>query len=485
MDKIYNAKITQSKTFKKLMKKTRMVWAGIAFVVAITFSLRGQVTVPAIPAGTVSLSATNIRTLGTFSDAQLGELLDVLAATPTIAAADLPRGGMAGNFYSLAHPNWPPLPADIWQIPIWNLSSDSGSGFYLLDDPDYPEPSAGTMMVMNALSPPGFGGGGGTNSGCGFSSSFQPQVFTTNDLWLQIAGTTNTGTAQTAHLLIHTPWNVTNGVYGLYFKTNLAIPYNWTWLLQCASSQTNLVVTNLPPTQGFFMLGNPTAIRPGFNTNSLGYEDDAPSASATLPFAINFFGTSYMNLFVNNNGNVTFNYYLTAYTPEPLVDLGMDIIAPFWADVDTRSTNSGVVTYGSGTVDGRAAFGVNWINVGYYQAKYDKLNSFQLVLIDRADRTNGDFDLEFNYAQIQWEAGDVSGGSDGQYVWGDIDDYHSPARAGYASASGLTFELNGSAVPHALLDTNLVTGLIYTNFNSSVLGKYVFQFHNGIPLGTP
>ncbi|MGB7748855.1 MAG: hypothetical protein WBN75_16385, partial [Verrucomicrobiia bacterium] len=61
MDKIYNAKITQSKTFKKLMKKTRMVWAGIAFVVAITFSLRGQVTVPAIPAGTVSLSATNIR----------------------------------------------------------------------------------------------------------------------------------------------------------------------------------------------------------------------------------------------------------------------------------------------------------------------------------------------------------------------------------------------------------------------------------------
>ncbi|MGB7747727.1 MAG: nidogen-like domain-containing protein, partial [Verrucomicrobiia bacterium] len=134
---------------------------------------------------------------------------------------------------------------------------------------------------------------------------------------------------------------------------------------------------------------------------------------------------------------------------------------------------------------GRAAFGVNWINVGYYQAKYDKLNSFQLVLIDRADRTNGDFDLEFNYAQIQWEAGDVSGGSDGQYVWGDIDDYHSPARAGYASASGLTFELNGSAVPHALLDTNLVTGLIYTNFNSSVLGKYVFQFHNGIPLGTP
>ena len=112
---------------------------GIAFVFAISFSLRGQVTVSAIPAGTVSLSAANIRTLGILSDAQFGEWLDVLEATPTIAAEDLPQRGMVGNFFSLAHPNWPPLPADIWQIPVWKLNSDSAAGFYLLDDLDYPE----------------------------------------------------------------------------------------------------------------------------------------------------------------------------------------------------------------------------------------------------------------------------------------------------------------------------------------------------------
>jgi hypothetical protein len=460
---------------------------GVVFVLAITFSLRGQVTVPAIPAGTVSLSAANIRSLGMLSDAQWGELLDVLAATPTITAEDLPHGGMVGNFCSLAHPNWPPLPADIWQIPIWKLNSDSGAGFYLLDDLDYPESSAtGGMMAMDAPNPPGFVGSSGTNGGGGYSSNLQPQVFTTNDLWFQLVGTTNTGTALTVQLVIHTPWNVTNGVYGLYFKTNLAIPYNWTWLLRTVPDQTNLILTNLPLGQGFFMLGDPTAIRPGFDTNSLGREDDYPSALATLPFAINFFGTSYANLYVNNNGNVTFGDYLTAYTPEPLVDeaeaYDVGIISPFWADVDTRSTYSGVTTYGTNTVDGRAAFGVSWINVGYYTpyaTGVDKLNSFQLVLINRSDRAGGDYDVEFNYAQIQWEAGNFSGGVDGLYVLDYVDDSHSPARAGYASGSGLTFELNGSGAPHALLDTNTVTGLITNSLYSTVPGRYVFQFHDG------
>jgi hypothetical protein len=461
------------------MKRPPLALMGVAFAFATSFSLRGQVTVPAVPAGTVSLSASNIRTLGTFSDAQLGEWLDVLAATPTMAAEDLPRGGMGVNFYSLAHPNWPPLPADIRQIPVWNLSSDSGAGFYLLDDLDYPD----------APLPSGSGGGGGTNGGGGFSSNLQPQVFTTNDLWLQIAGTTNTGTALTAQLVIHTPWNVTNGVYGLYFKTNLAVPYNWTWLLRNVSGQTNLIVTNLPPTQGFFMLGSPTAIRPGFTNNILADTDHGSDDGSTdlvpIGFAVNFFGRSYSNLYVNNNGNVTFNDALHTWTPQSLVDLGKNIIASFWADVDTRSTNSGVVTYGIGTVDGRAAFGVSWIDVGYYSEKNNRLNSFQLVLIARSDRASGDYDVEFNYAQIRWEAGDVSGGSDGLWAGGEITSDHCPARAGYASSGGSTFEMNGSAVPGALLDANLTTGLIYHDFNSTVPGRYVFQFHNGVPLGTP
>jgi len=80
--------------------------------------------------------------------------------------------------------------------------------------------------------------------------------------------------------------------------------------------------------------------------------------------------------------------------------------------------------------------------------------------------------IEFNYAQIQWETGDASGGSDG------LGGYS--ARAGFAGASGFTFELTGSGTNGAFLDTNLLTGLIHTNYNSSgVLGRYVYTFHNG------
>jgi len=60
-----------------------------------------------------------------------------------------------------------------------------------------------------------------------------------------------------------------------------------------------------------------------------------------------------------------------------------------------------------------------------------------------------------------------------------------PARAGYASLSNQTFEFNGSGSAAALLDSNLTTGLIYNSFNSTVPGRYVFQFHNGVPSGHP
>ena len=209
-----------------------------------------------------------------------------------------------------------------------------------------------------------------------------------------------------------------------------------------------------------------------------------------LPLTVNLYGTSYSQLYINNNGNVSFQKPLSTYTPIPLnqeaSQNSVDIIAPFWADVDTRNTNSSIVWYGNGTVNNTNAFGVEWVNVGYYNAHADKLLSVQLVLIDRSDIASGDFDMEFNYCQVQWDAGDVSGGIDGIWEgWDPIyliyDDFGSPARAGFASSSGSSFEFTGSGVPGALLDSNQATGLIWNSYNSSNLGRYVFQFRGGIP----
>ena len=210
-----------------------------------------------------------------------------------------------------------------------------------------------------------------------------------------------------ATITVYAPATNANGVFDLYFETDLAVPLGWTWLQRGAPGQTNLVVSNLPPARCFFTLGVTNAIRPGFTNSSLPREDDKPSVLASLPFPINFYGTNYSSLYVNNNGNVTFNGAQSAYIPGNLTDLGLTIIAPYWADVDTQNTNSDVVKYGNGTVDGYNAFGVDWVSVGYFSKNADKLLSCQLVIIDRSDIAAGDFDMEFNYDKVQWQYGDA------------------------------------------------------------------------------
>jgi hypothetical protein len=223
----------------------------------------------------------------------------------------------------------------------------------------------------------------------------------------------------------------------------------------------------------------PNAVRAGFNDNTLPRNDDLSTNLVSMGFSqpLNFFGNDYSQLYVNNNGNVTFDESLFTYTPFDLTSTGRVIIAPFFGDVDTRSSGTAPVTYGYGTstVDGHDAFGVNWLNVGYYNFHADKLNNFQLVLIDRSDIEPGDFDIEFNYDRIQWETGDVSGGSGG--LGGDS------ARAGYSNGTGepgTSFELPGSAVNGAFLDSNPSSGLIHNSLNSTQPGRYLFQVRNGV-----
>ncbi len=211
-----------------------------------------------------------------------------------------------------------------------------------------------------------------------------------------------------------------------------------------------------------------------FYANQLERNDDGSSAPYSLGFRINFFGRIQDTLFVNNNGNVTFDAALPDYTPQRIVETGRVMIAPFWADVDTTGTRSSPATYGRGIVNGRPAFAATWRNVGYYLRKDDKLNSFQVVLIDRSDTAPGNFDIEFNYETIQWESGDVSGGGGGTGGYA--------ARAGYSNGSNVqadgNYELPGSGVSRSFLDSN-ANGLIRRRLNSDVPGRLVFEVRAG------
>ncbi len=255
--------------------------------------------------------------------------------------------------------------------------------------------------------------------------------------------------------------------------------------LTATGSSEALQITSSSPDM-FYRLRIGPVRRGLFTQNELAPNDDGSTDEVPLGFTISFFGSIWSKCFVNNNGNITFGGPQRVYTPAPLRGLNKQIIAPFWADVDTAPANSAVfsptecraVTYGQGTVNGRAAFGVNWMDVGYYPAATDKLNGFQLVLIERSDTGAKNFDIEFNYDYVLWETGDASGGEEG---YGG-----SSARVGFSNGATKTLELANSGQTLKFLDfdpvsgfPNTATGLIHTSRLSTLPGRHVFEMRGG------
>lgn len=217
-------------------------------------------------------------------------------------------------------------------------------------------------------------------------------------------------------------------------------------------------------------------VAPGFDTSTFPANDDGATGAISLGFSVNFYGTTYTNAYVSNNGYITFNSGQGTYTPYGLGSGygGQPIIAPFFADVDTRGSGSALTSYGTGTYAGHAAFGATWPGVGYYFAATDKLNYFQVLLVDRSDINAGDFDIYFNYDQIEWETGDASGGYGGL---GGIS-----AAVGYnagqpGNPAGTYYEFPGSLVPGSFLDGG--ANALSSHTNNGVTGQYLFEVRNG------
>ncbi len=216
----------------------------------------------------------------------------------------------------------------------------------------------------------------------------------------------------------------------------------------------------------------------GFGEGVLGANDDGSTSfinlSSVFEDGLDFFGTNYAGFYVNNNGNVTFNTSQYTYTPFVLTgSTGNPIIAPFFADVDTRgshantptpggnSTGTNLVYYDMDTVNDIVT--VTWNDVGYYNSHSSPLNAFQMQLYDRS---NGDFDIVFRYEDINWTTGDASGGYGG--LGGTV------ARAGWSSGNGTDYaELSGSGNQSSMLDLENANG------NLAVPGVWAWQVRDG------
>ena len=167
---------------------------------------------------------------------------------------------------------------------------------------------------------------------------------------------------------------------------------------------------------------------------------DAGAASpidltATFRSGVNYYGSTFTTVYLNNNGNVTFRGALGTYTPAPFPVATQPMIAPWWGDVDTRGAGqpmrNNVCFAVTPTV---AAF--TWDRVGYFSSHDDRQNTFQLLLSPSASGAT-DFNVEFRYERCDWTTGDASGGVGG--LGG------TPAQAGFDAGNMTTsFTLPGS-----------------------------------------
>lgn len=144
-------------------------------------------------------------------------------------------------------------------------------------------------------------------------------------------------------------------------------------------------------------------------TLAMAPNDDGSSPLINIPFNFNFYGQTYTSFYINNNGNITFVNSLFSFSSNAFPSSPDQIIAPFWADVDTRD-NNGQVVY---KITPNAIY-INWEGVGYYSQQGDKLNTFQLIMSDGTDPAIPDGNnVAFCYQDMQWTAGSASSGVNG------------------------------------------------------------------------
>ena len=138
----------------------------------------------------------------------------------------------------------------------------------------------------------------------------------------------------------------------------------------------------------------------GYGETCLHRNDDGSSSAIDLtpvfPAGLRFFDRTHTRVFVNTNGNITFGGALSTYTPNAFPVANQPMIAPFWADIDTRGNPSnpgGCYPFeSSGTCSGgdnsvwwdldreNQRLIVTWHNGGYFSCNTDLRVNLQLIL---------------------------------------------------------------------------------------------------------
>jgi hypothetical protein len=158
--------------------------------------------------------------------------------------------------------------------------------------------------------------------------------------------------------------------------------------------------------------------------------NDDGSLEVQFDFSFGYCEANYTTLYINTNGNITFDNPLSSFSASGF-PISTPMIAPFWGDVDTRSCG-GQVWYKK-EVDYMI---ITWESVGFYFADCSLTNTFQLIITDgNASILGPEYNTQFRYGDMQWTTGSASGGSGGL---GGV-----PATVGYNIGNGVDFSQVG------------------------------------------
>jgi VCBS repeat-containing protein len=239
------------------------------------------------------------------------------------------------------------------------------------------------------------------------------------------------------------------------------------------ADQTLQVVNNFDPLAGTVdgRLVNGLGGAAGFGENVLFRNDDSSSQAIDLAGlmggALDFFGQELTQVYVNNNGNLTFSAPFSGYVSQALgTGVNFAIIAGAWSDLDTRrgtlsptpggnSTGSNQIFWDLDAVN--QTFTATWDDVAAYNQGSSPIATFQLQLVGRG---GGDFDIVYRYEYLL----------DGRV-----------ARAGFANQDDTAiFELPGSG-------SGTVGNLDSIAGNTGLTGVWRFTVRDGFvtPAGAP
>lgn len=172
-------------------------------------------------------------------------------------------------------------------------------------------------------------------------------------------------------------------------------------------------------------------------TQSMPRNDDGSTALIQLGFNFCFYETDRSALYINNNGNVTFDAPYGSYVPTGFPSASVPpMMAPFWADVDTRNAtgaNTNLVwhrTFDSDSNGSPDVFVVTWDAVGYYNQNNSSFNTFQLALALDPNFWGTGLNAAFSYGNMSWTTGSASAGA--------------PATAGINNGDGVRFDQLGT-----------------------------------------